>query len=298
MIYEITGSGISARVDSLGAQLISLMDEQGTEYIWQRNPQVWSSCSPLLFPIIGNLRDGKTIIEGKVWEMPKHGFTRNTWFHLLNRTESSVTLGMSDSDFPEHSFPFAFEFSITYSLDGKTLTFFTEIRNPADRELPFCYGLHPAIRCPLFAGESFEDYVIRFGKPQLRGYRAYDLETLQFDKSSEHPFPGSGTDIPLSHSLFSSDALWFDRPDSHEVSIINLKSGRGIRARFEDFATVAFWTKPVPEAEYICIEPWNGSSVCSDEDDDFLHKNHLRILRKGEQASYRLSLEIRQTTDV
>lgn len=56
-------------------------------------------------------------------EMPKHGFTRNTQFHLLNRTESSVTLGMSDSDFPVDSFPFAFEFSITYSLDGKTLTF-------------------------------------------------------------------------------------------------------------------------------------------------------------------------------
>ncbi len=105
MIYEITNNGISARVDSLGAQLISFMDEQGTEYIWQRNPKVWSSCSPLLFPIIGNLRDGKTIIGGKVWEMPKHGFTRNTQFHLLNRTESSVTLGMSDSDFRRTRFP-------------------------------------------------------------------------------------------------------------------------------------------------------------------------------------------------
>lgn len=70
MIYEITNNGISARVDSLGAQLISFMDEQGTEYIWQRNPKVWSSCSPLLFPIIGNLRDGKRLSGERYWRCP------------------------------------------------------------------------------------------------------------------------------------------------------------------------------------------------------------------------------------
>lgn len=46
MIYTICNSALTACIDETGAQLISLKDKNGTEYIWQRDPAVWSSCSP------------------------------------------------------------------------------------------------------------------------------------------------------------------------------------------------------------------------------------------------------------
>lgn len=292
MIYEIKNEGLTARIDSLGAQLISLCDREGTEYIWQRDPQVWASCSPILFPIIGNLRNGKTVIDGKIWEMPKHGPTRNVPFHLSAQSETSVTLQMSDRDFPEGAYPWAFGFSITYSLSENRLTFLVSVSNPSDGAMAYCIGLHPAVRCPLFPGEAFEDYVIRFPKPQTSGYRSYDPQKFQFDKSAEHPLPGSDREIRLNRELFSVDAMWFDRPDSREASLVNPSTGRGVRAEFPDFETVAFWTKYNSRAEYLCFEPWNGSSACSDEDDEFLHKNHIQILDGGESRDYRLTLEI------
>lgn len=292
MIYEIKHAGLTAKIDTVGAQLISLQNAEGTEYIWQRNPEIWSSCSPLLFPIIGNLKDGKTVIEGKTYEMPKHGPTRNIPFHLLKQEESSVTLGITDRDFPDGVYPYDFIFSVTYSLSKDSLSFLIEIKNPASAPISYCIGLHPAIRCPLFPGESFEDYIIRFPELQTTGYRTYDLKHLQFDKSVEHPFPGSGCEIPLTRNLFDIDAIWFDRPNAREASLINPSTGKGIRAEFPDFETVAFWTKPVKEAEYLCFEPWNGSAACSDEDGAFIHKNHLQTLPGGKSQTYRLILTL------
>ena len=74
MIITICDSKTTASIDALGAQLISMKDASGKEYIWQRDPAVWARCSPLLFPSVGNCRNGKTLFDGVWYEMPKHGF--------------------------------------------------------------------------------------------------------------------------------------------------------------------------------------------------------------------------------
>ena len=108
MIYTICNSALTARIDETGAQLISLKDKSGTEYIWQREPAVWSSCSPLLFPIIGSLRNGKTVIDGKTYEIPKHGPIRSLSFHLKKQGKEFVTLGVTEQDFPEGVYPVSY----------------------------------------------------------------------------------------------------------------------------------------------------------------------------------------------
>lgn len=293
MIIEIKNHVCSAKIDSLGAQLISFKDEYNTEYIWQRNPDVWSSCSPILFPIVGNCRDNKTIIDGTTYEIPKHGPCRTTEFHIKEQSETSVTFSMTNTDIPASMYPYQFELLVSYTLKEKTLDFTVTVHNKDTKQIAYCLGLHPAINCPLYEGESFEDYVLRFPEPQLHGYRKYDLEALQFDKNTECPFPADdGKNIPLTHDLFKEDALWFDRPTSHEVSVINPKTNKGVFATYHDFDTIAFWTKYHKQATYVCIEPWNGSAACSDEDNEFLHKNHIQLLKEQEQKSYSLTLTI------
>lgn len=292
MIYTIFNSSLTACIDETGAQLISMKDKSGTEYIWQRDPAVWSSCSPLLFPIIGNLRNGKTVIDGKTYEIPKHGPIRSLSFHLIEQGEDFVTLGVTGQDFPEGIYPYAFSFSITYSLSGDSLSFSVKVENPSSAPMAYCIGLHPAICCPLLPEEAFEDYEIRFPKLQQSGYRAFDLSRMEFDMTTERPCPGDGLRFSLNRELFLSDALWFDRPSSREASLVHSRTGKGIRAEFPDFETIAFWTKPEEEAQYLCFEPWNGSAPCSDEDDYFFHKNHLQYLAGGASKTYLLRLTI------
>lgn len=292
MIYTIFNSSLTACIDETGAQLISMKDKSGTEYIWQRDPAVWSSCSPLLFPIIGNLRNGKTVIDGKTYEIPKHGPIRSLSFHLIEQGEDFVTLGVTGQDFPEGIYPYAFSFSITYSLSGDSLSFSVKVENPSSAPMAYCIGLHPAICCPLLPEEAFEDYEIRFPKLQQSGYRAFDLSRMEFDMTTERPCPGDRLRFSLNRELFLSDALWFDRPSSREASLVHSRTGKGIRAEFPDFETIAFWTKPEEEAQYLCFEPWNGSAPCSDEDDDFLHKNHLQYLAGGASKTYLLRLTL------
>lgn len=292
MILELKTNKASAKIDSIGAQLISLRDTKGTEYIWQRNPDVWKNCSPILFPIIGNCRENKTFIEGSLYEIPKHGPCKTTSFHLADQTDSSASFVITHEDFPEGCYPYHFRLLVSYQLQEQVLTMTLTVQNLDSREIFYCIGLHPGITCPLYEGETFEDYVIRFSEKQPFGYRHYDLEHLQFDMTQEYPFPGDGISIPLKHSLFSQDALWFDRITSREVSILNPSTGQGIHTRFPDFETVAFWTATTEDAHYVCIEPWNGSAVCSDEDDDFKNKNHIQQLEKDASKSYSMIFEI------
>ena len=66
-----------AEVESLGAQLMSLKNAEGVEYLWQGDPAYWSSRAPILFPTVGNVRNGTTVIKGKPYAFKRHGFARN-----------------------------------------------------------------------------------------------------------------------------------------------------------------------------------------------------------------------------
>ena len=288
MIFTIQDAKASASIDSLGAQLISYQDAEGQEYIWQRDPKYWANCSPILFPAVGRVRNGKTLINGTWYEMPLHGFVKTTEFELISQTPTQVVLSMSDSETTRKMYPFAFCLEVSYSLADGVLTMECKVKNTDSRELPFFIGTHPGFVCPLKDGEKFEDYVLEFEKTETCGYRAFDGANNQFDMTGYKPFPGDGIQIPLTYDLLMNDAIWFDKPVSRSVSIKNPSTGKGVSVAYPDYDTVAFWTAAEKQAPYICVEPWNGSAACSDEDNEFIHKNHLQTLQPGEDKSYRL----------
>lgn len=288
MIFTIKDAKAAASIDSMGAQLISYRDADGQEYIWQRDPQYWSNCSPTLFPTIGRVRNGKTLIDGTWYEIPQHGFVKTTDFELVSQKENAVTLSMSDSETTRAMYPFAFRLEISYTLTDGALTMTCQVKNTDSRELPFFIGTHPGFICPLNDGETFEDYVLEFEKKETVGYRVLDGSEKQFDMSNYKPFPGDGIRIPLNYDLLLNGVIWFDQAESRAVSLKNPATGKGIKLAYPEFDTVAFWTPAAKKAPFICIEPWNGSSACSDENDEFIRKNHLQTLQPGENKSYRL----------
>ena len=62
MRVTLISKGAVAEIDTLGAQLVSYQDVVNTEYLWQGDPAYWKGQAPILFPIVGALRNERAVI--------------------------------------------------------------------------------------------------------------------------------------------------------------------------------------------------------------------------------------------
>ena len=244
--------GLTARVDTMGGELVSLRDAEGTEYIWGGDPAYWSGRNPILFPIVGGLKDGTVRIGGQSYQMDRHGFARRMEFAVAEQGDDSVEVELRETAETLTRYPFPFSLRVRHQLTGDG--FFTEFRvtNPGTAPMPFCIGGHTAFRCPLAEGEKFEDYRLVFDRAE--------------DTCSVLPGPGG--------------CLCHDG------------TGRGVRVDFSEFPMVAFWTMPGVRAPYICIEPWQGCAAVDNESGDFTDKPHRVILEPGESKRLRYTVSL------
>ena len=148
MIVRLKKGELTAAVDTMGAQLISLMDGGKTEYIWQRNPEVWKNCSPILFPIVGNLRNDRTWIDGKEYSIVKHGPCKSLEFKLLYQTGWEAVFGLNQDSFPAGTYPWKFELRVRYRLEETGLTAVLEVNNRDESDIWYCLGFHTGLNCP------------------------------------------------------------------------------------------------------------------------------------------------------
>ncbi|MEW4414166.1 aldose 1-epimerase family protein [Clostridium sp. AN503] len=292
MIITIHDNHSTVSIDTMGAQLISFQDAAGKEYIWQRDPAFWPRCSPLLFPAVGNSREGKTMFDGVWYDLPKHGFCKESDFEVAAQSESEAVFRLASNEMTRKHYPYDFVLSLAYHLKDGVLSMTYQVTNPQDTPLPYCIGAHPGFVCPMEEGASFEDYELEFEEDESTSSIVYDLENMQFDVS-RHLVSLEGTRVvPLRYGLFDQDAVYFNEIRSRKVSLIHRESRKGIQVAYPGFSSVAFWTPDHKQAPFLCIEPWNGSAIRSDEDDEFLHKHDVQILGAGESRSHLLEIRI------
>lgn len=292
MIVTLKNTAFTAQVDSYGAQLISLKSSEGCEYIWQRDPAHWGNCSPLLFPIVGNCRNNKTLIEGEWYEIPKHGFCKVTDFAVDQISDTCAAFTICDSESTRTMYPYAFRLTLTYTLTEDGIHMDYQVENTDTKTICYEIGAHPGFNCPLNEGESFDDYVLEFEQEETLSSMGYDLENLQFDTSSRTPRLDHSNVLPLKYDLFHNDAIFFDDLKSRKTAIKNPATGKGVEVAFPDFETVAFWTAMPSKGPFLCIEPWNGSGIRSDEDDQLMNRHFIQILKEGEKKDYHLGIRI------
>lgn len=292
MIVTLKNKGFTAQVDTMGAQLVSLKDSAGKEYIWQRDPAYWQNCSPLLFPTVGNCRNGKTQIEGSWYELPKHGFCKITDFSVEQHSEDQAVFTIRDSGATRTMYPYAFRLSLTYTLQDTGLHMDYEVENMDSKAICYQIGAHPGFNCPLDSSERFEDYILEFEKKETAQSMVYDASHLQFDVNHRKPMLNHSNTLPLSYELFVDDAIFFDELASRKVAIKNPTTGKGVEVDFRDFETVAFWTAMPSKGPFLCVEPWNGSAIRSDEDDELKNRHFIQTLTVGEKRGYHLGIRI------
>ena len=277
MILELHNKAVFAAIDTMGAQLISLRDALGTEYLWQGNPKYWKGQAPILFPIVGRLRDGKTVIDGKEYKMGRHGFARNREFRCVMKTDDSVTLSLHSDEDTKKEYPFDFTLMIAYRLNDCTLSVEFSVINMGKEEMPYSIGGHPAFNVPVLPEERFEDYSIQFEKNEEQSCPVFDFSTELIDYINCVPVLHQEKIIPLRHDLFDKDALVFHQLNSNKVSLVSRLSGRGVEMDFSDFPYLGIWSAK-GETPFVALEPWAGCGACTDEDDDFRKKRGMRNL--------------------
>jgi len=168
MLATITNGVYTAQVDSLGAQLVSLKGPEGFEHLWVGDPQYWREHAPVLFPIVGALRDNRTQIGGEWYSMNRHGFAKASQFTLVEEGKDRLAYCLTADAETEKRYPFQFALTVAYTLkaDGYETEFTVE--NRGGEPLPFVIGGHPGFNVPVNEAAAFEDYVIRFEQPEIR----------------------------------------------------------------------------------------------------------------------------------
>src|SRR3984957_12805063 len=129
--HTIRSNGISATVKAAGAELCSLKNIQGLELLWQAGPE-WPRHAPLLFPIVGRLKNDELRHGGKVFPMTQHGFARDLRFDWLERGADSCKLALSDNAETRSHYPFTFRLTVTYTLSKTGLDFSIEVANTGE----------------------------------------------------------------------------------------------------------------------------------------------------------------------
>ncbi len=290
MIYPLTAGNLTAAVDTLGAELISLQ-KNGKEYIWNGNPAYWNGHNPTLFPVIGFLKDGKTHFNGIEYEIPKHGYARKSEFNILCRDERSITMEMSDNEETRKGYPFRFALQITHCLTEDGFQTAYSVINRSDRAMPFMLGAHTGILLPFSEGMRFEDHTLIFERPEcnVTRYIAVGGQIIE-DSVGQRNYLDGADRLSLAYSLFDDDALMLTGLSSRKVALLD-QTGRGIEMEFNGFNALGIWTPPGKNAPFLCLEPWNGINAFRNEDTEFSKKPLICSAEPGK--SYAVSYRVR-----
>src|SRR3984957_4397367 len=267
-LHTLRSDDITAIIAPDGAELISLRDAQGLELLWQAGP-VWPRHAPILFPIVGRLKDDALRHRGTVFRMTQHGFARDRRFDWVERSATSCTLVLTDDAQTRAHYPFAFRLCITYTVQEADLEVAFEVTNTGDEALPASIGAHPAFNWPLLPGLGKEAYRLSFSNEEREPIRRLQDGLL---RARPEPTPIQGRTLALSEALFEDDAIILDRPVSTSVRYA-ADRGPSIEVSWQGFRELGIWSKQ--EAPFLCIEPWHGFASPSDFDSEFTEKPGL-----------------------
>lgn len=266
MKHTLQSDAISATVTADGAELCSLKNNQGLELLWQAGP-AWPRHAPILFPIVGRLKNDEMRSKGRTFPMTQHGFARDRTFEWTDRGPKSCTLVLADDGATRLHFPYAFRLAVTYMVEDAHLDIIFGITNTGDEILPASLGAHPAFNWPLLPGLPKESYGISFSHEEIEPIRRLKDGLLRHKPEAT---PIKGKLLALSEQLFSDDAVILDQPVSPSIRY-GADRGPSISVSWEGFRELGIWSKP-QGAPFICLEPWRGFASPTDFDGEFLDK--------------------------
>ena len=287
-MITIQNDKLRATFNNLGAELVSLINiETGKEIMWSGNPDFWSGISPVLFPIIGALKNEQYIFDDQTYELPRHGFARRRIFAVKESSENEVVFELTSDEESLKIYPFQFSLEIKYTLAANKLTVDYLVKNLSQKQMYFSLGAHPGFAIDTENGLNYNDYEIAFSNddelqihPLVDNLISNQTQTIDLENKV----------LPLSYELFSKDALVTTNMRSKELILRNNKNHHKVIFTFSNFPYFGIWA--AKNADFVCLEPWQGIADLENHNQQLTEKFGILRLEKGEDWTANWAVEI------
>ena len=283
MTLTLKNERLTVEIDALGAQLCSVKNAAGTEYIWKADPAVWNRHAPLLFPVIGRLQGGWYSVHGETYHIGSHGFARDSLFTVAEASDTKAVFTLTDSGETKKLYPFSFRLTVTYELAGSGLKKTCTVETRDEKVLYYELGGHDGFTAPLDPGQTMADCAILLPGYD-DGFTPYGMDETctTTPKGDKLTFPGGRT--PLKPMSLGLDTFIMDAPPSRTAILVDKDNKPMVTLHFPDFPYLGIWTMHKEfDTNYVCIEPWSTLPDATFVGRDLSEKAGIRALRPGEK---------------
>ncbi|KKW73670.1 aldose 1-epimerase family protein [Lactococcus cremoris] len=284
-LLTLKNNELTVQINPKGAELTHVIDaENKFDFIW--NGSEWPKHAPILFPAIGRSTDDEYLLDQKSYPMQQHGFASDYSFEIIEQKDDQLSLLFKDNEETYQSYPFHFEFKVTYQLVSKKLKIQFDIKNLSVKSLTFALGFHPAFNL----SGTFEDYQLAF--------ETQDTSLKQFE-IVKNPFPyrsgkikeltKSVSNFQLERKFFEKGLVIFDNK-IEQVKLFSQSSDYQLTMKMADFPYLCLWTKEDENLSYLCIEPFQGLPDIVNRKQELLQKEGNISLKANESKTYEVEL--------
>lgn len=279
---------LTVSVDTLGAELRSVLGNDACEYMWQGDPAYWDRTSPVPFPTCGRVKNGVYTHNGKEYALGCHGFACQTEFVGEQKSDNCLVFTLDANEETKKVYPFLFRLQVIYTLDGNKLNIRTVMENHGDEVMYATTGGHPGFNVPLCGEGDYSDYYIEFDRECSPDEMLCNSAGLS--AGAKRPvFLQDGKILPLSHSLFDNDSVFMSRVDS-AVTLKCKKSARFVRLDYAGLPYMGLWKPAKTDAPFVCIEPWAGFPSHPDVGSELKDKSDMFRIRPNDERIVEYSI--------
>ena len=301
MDYILENDIIKIKVNSHGAELVSIIKKDtNEEYLWQKK-RYWKRSSPVLFPFVGNVTENFYSVDGKKYAMGQHGFARDMDFTLLAKLPDEVWLGLDWDSETLEKYPYKFNLKIGYKISGSEVMCMWRVSTESE-EMHFMIGAHPAFNCP---PRKVEDPVLNSEEEIIN----HDRTGCFIDYHTNHPIKYNLCDgkylgffdldmecengcMRIDEHSFDRDALIIENNQTHEVSLMTKEKEPFVTVKFEE-PLVGIWSPVGESVPFVCIEPWFGRTDRVGFNGDISQREYEQNVKRGEEfcSTYTIIIE-------
>ena len=288
--FAITSEHFEAVIAAKGAELQSLRRRSDNkEFIWQRDPDIWEDCSPMLFPICGRLNNARYLYEGKEYKMDIHGFLPSLYPCDVKLEEGRAIFTFEDNDTTLAQYPFRFRLTVTYTLTGTGIGFGIEIENRDEKRMHYAIGAHPGFATPLREGATLADHFVIF--PEAGNVQQAIIDDGGLFTGELPDYPLTDKQITLSESQFEIDGIFLTGTGS-TVELHCKGADDFVRVTSNRCDLFGIWKEYGERAKFLCLEPWCGYPSISGKTDVLEEKFGMHSLAPNKKGLFAVSIDV------
>ena len=274
----IKNEHLTVVVSEMGAELQSIKDSEGREYLWQGGEK-WPRRSPILFPLVCSVNDDTYTVDGQDYHLPRHGFARDTKFRLIAQGEHKVTYALHESEETLKVYPYRFNLGVSYRLDENRIHVVWHVENTDTRDIHFQIGGHPAFLAPgCEEDEDLRGVIALDNKQPLKGLKSYidgshEMTEIALDEIKDGV-------IAFDDAFFANDSVKIHDCQTHQACLLNPDGSPAVTVDYR-CPVIAFWSPYRKKAPFVCIEPWYGLGDPRGWKGEFKDKPYMNHLQPG-----------------